>query len=107
MKQYKEYIIDLDGTMYRGNQVIEDAIPFIQTIIENDFSYVFLTNNSTMTVEQVANKLTNMGIHATPQNICTTSMATATYINRQHPMRVVMSLVKKVCVTPLKKRAYN
>lgn len=85
MKQYKGYIIDLDGTMYRGNQVIKDAIPFIQTLIENDFSYVFLTNNSTMTVEQVADKLTNMGIHATPQNICTTSMATATYIKRQNP----------------------
>jgi len=85
VKQYKGYIIDLDGTMYRGNEVIDAAIPFIQTLIENDLSYVFLTNNSTMTLEQVAHKLTCMGIHATTQNICTTSMATATYIKSKKP----------------------
>ncbi|TXL58138.1 TIGR01457 family HAD-type hydrolase [Cerasibacillus terrae] len=83
MKTYGGYIIDLDGTMYRGNQVIDDAPQFIQGLVEKNRSYVFLTNNSTRTQEQVASKLNAMGIQASPEQICTTSMATAKYIKKQ------------------------
>ncbi|HSH25462.1 MAG TPA: TIGR01457 family HAD-type hydrolase, partial [Massilibacterium sp.] len=54
MKQYKGYLIDLDGTVYRGNEVIESAIPFIKTLNENRIPYLFVTNNSSKTAKQIA-----------------------------------------------------
>lgn len=85
MKKYKGYLIDLDGTVYRGNKVIEEAPLFIKELIDHDVSYLFLTNNSSRTQEQVSEKLTNLGIKAKPEDVFTTSMATAKYVKQNYP----------------------
>lgn len=85
MKQYKGYLIDLDGTMYRGNEVIEEAPDFVRTLNEKEIPYLFLTNNSSKTPEQVANKLIELGIEANPEDVFTSSMATAKYIKQTNP----------------------
>ncbi|WP_077624947.1 TIGR01457 family HAD-type hydrolase [Sediminibacillus massiliensis] len=85
MKHYKGYLIDLDGTMYRGTDCIEDAPDFINKLIKKKIPHLFLTNNSSMRQEQIAEKLRSMGIPAQPENVFTSSMATATYIKEQKP----------------------
>jgi 4-nitrophenyl phosphatase len=80
MKDYKAYLIDLDGTMYRGNEVIEEAPLFIQWLIEQERPYLFLTNNSARTPEQLADKMGKMGITCGPEHFFTSGMATAEYI---------------------------
>jgi 4-nitrophenyl phosphatase len=80
MKQYKGYLIDLDGTMYRGTEQIEAASDFVAHLVKNDIPYLFVTNNSSLTPEKVAEKLTQFNIHATPQSVFTTSQATANFI---------------------------
>ncbi|MUK90011.1 TIGR01457 family HAD-type hydrolase [Ornithinibacillus sp. L9] len=85
MKQYKGFLIDLDGTMYRGNEVIEEAPAFVNTLREKQIPYLFLTNNSSKTPEVVSNKLNQMGIHSTPDHVFTSSMATAKYIKHKQP----------------------
>ena len=45
----KTYLIDLDGTMYRGDGQIEGAIPFIEELIKRNQPFYFLTNNSKRT----------------------------------------------------------
>jgi 4-nitrophenyl phosphatase len=82
-KQYKGYLIDLDGTMYRGSETIDAARTFVQTLYEQGIPYLFLTNNSTSTPENVAVKLKGMGIQAAPENVFTSSLATAKYIKEQ------------------------
>ncbi|GAA0430862.1 MAG: TIGR01457 family HAD-type hydrolase [Bacillota bacterium] len=77
---YKGYLIDLDGTMYRGNEPIEAAAEFIATLKTNNIPHVFVTNNSSKTQEDVSTKLNKMGITATAQQIVTTSIATAKFI---------------------------
>ena len=83
MKQYKGYLVDLDGTMYKGNQVIEGAPEFIRTLNSNDIPYLFLTNNSSKTQADVAEHLNGMGIETTPERIFTSSMAAAKFIKHQ------------------------
>ena len=39
MKTYKGYLIDLDGTMYRGTEVIESAVEFIRTLVNKNIPY--------------------------------------------------------------------
>jgi 4-nitrophenyl phosphatase len=80
MKQYKGYLIDLDGTMYRGEERIEAASHFVRALHERNIPYLFVTNNSSRRAEQVAEKLRQFDIKATPEQIFTTSMATANYI---------------------------
>ncbi|WP_017756306.1 TIGR01457 family HAD-type hydrolase [Calidifontibacillus oryziterrae] len=80
MKQYKAYLIDLDGTMYRGKESIAEAVRFVNRLYENGVPYLFVTNNSSRTPEQVADKLSSFNIPATSTQVFTTSMATANYI---------------------------
>lgn len=83
MTSYNGYLIDLDGTMYRGSEVIEGAIEFVDALVVSEVPYLFLTNNSSKTQADVASHLNGMGIKATAENIMTTSIATAKYISNQ------------------------
>ena len=83
MKNYKGYLIDLDGTMYRGNEVIPEAIPFIEQLEERNIPHVFVTNNSTKSTDDVAEKLNQLGIQANHKQVVTSSIATAKYLQDQ------------------------
>ncbi|WP_099975087.1 TIGR01457 family HAD-type hydrolase [Lactobacillus terrae] len=81
MKKYQTYLIDLDGTMYRGKEKIPEAKIFIDKIRDAGLDYYFVTNNTTKTPQQVADNLTiNHDIPADVEHIVTPSMATAGYI---------------------------
>nr|WP_322353462.1 hypothetical protein [Escherichia coli] len=53
MKQYKGYLIDLDGTMYKGTELIAEARDFVIALKEKGIPYLFVTNNSTKRPAQV------------------------------------------------------
>ncbi|MGM0886848.1 MAG: TIGR01457 family HAD-type hydrolase [Bacillota bacterium] len=83
MKSYKGYLIDLDGTMYRGTEQIAEAAGFINDLRKRDIPYLLVTNNSSRTPAQVADKLRSIGISTEDDQVFTTSMATANYIAEQ------------------------
>ncbi|MBU3829390.1 MAG: TIGR01457 family HAD-type hydrolase [Candidatus Limosilactobacillus merdavium] len=80
---YQGYFIDLDGTMYKGTKRIPAAARFIKRLQENNKEILFVTNNSTRTPEFVAQNLTeNHGINVTANNVYTTAIATADYLDQ-------------------------
>lgn len=89
MKSYQAYLIDLDGTMYRGSEKIESAVRFVNRLSELKIPYLFVTNNSSQTPEAVAEKLQQYGVQATPEHVITSSIATASYIRKQKENAVV------------------
>ncbi|GAA0428702.1 TIGR01457 family HAD-type hydrolase [Lentibacillus halophilus] len=85
MTPYQAYVIDLDGTMYRGDEPLPFARAFVDKLAAKHIPYLFLTNNSSRTQEQIAAKLEHMGIRCRPENVLTTSIAAAIFINQQKP----------------------
>ncbi|WP_188206589.1 TIGR01457 family HAD-type hydrolase [Alkalibacillus aidingensis] len=83
MKRYQAYFIDLDGTMYRGNDPIPEAKGFIERLKEKQIPYLFVTNNSSRTPERTVEKLASFGIEAEVGQVLTPSVAAANYINQQ------------------------
>lgn len=83
IKHYKGYLLDLDGTIYRGTEAVPGAKAFLAHLRENQIPYLFLTNNSSATPQQVAMRLRQMGIEATADEVYTSSMATAQYLSEQ------------------------
>ena len=92
---YKGYCIDLDGTMYRGEERIEGAKEFVEALQEQEIPFVFVTNNSTATPEDVAAKLTAMDIKVQASQVMTTALATAQYIRQQNPNANVFMIGEK------------
>ena len=85
IKNYKGYLIDLDGTMYKGSEKIEAASEFVQELANQNVPYLFVTNNSSKSPSEVAEKLRNFNIPATSDQVFTTSMATAEFIYEKNP----------------------
>lgn len=80
MKHYKGYLIDLDGTMYKGTEEVDGAAQFIDYLNQQGIPHLYVTNNSTKTPEEVTAKLREMHIDAKPEEIVTSALATANFI---------------------------
>lgn len=78
-------LLDMDGVIYRGSELIEGAAVFVRSLIEHDVPFRFLTNNSQRTRRDVATKLRRLGLPVEDQHIYTCSMATARFLSRQTP----------------------
>lgn len=84
----KTYLIDLDGTMYRGNDNIDGAREFIAYLIENNQPFYFLTNNATRTKQQNKEHMERLGFKGIQEDMFyTSSMAAASYVAGSSPLR--------------------
>lgn len=79
------FLIDMDGVIYRGKQLIPGAERFIAGLRERNIPFAFLTNNSQRTRRDVATRLNRMGIPADEEHIFTCAMATARFLASQKP----------------------
>lgn len=59
MKNYKGYLVDLDGTTYRGKERIPEAENFIKELIARDIPFKIVTNNATKSIEEIVYNLNN------------------------------------------------
>lgn len=79
--KYKGYLIDLDGTIYRGKQRIPEAAEFISNLIKENLEFKLVTNNTTRTPEMVKLFLEKYHeINVSLSHIYTAAQATADYI---------------------------
>ncbi|MBX3439475.1 MAG: HAD family hydrolase [Planctomycetaceae bacterium] len=81
----KGFLIDMDGVIYRSNQMIPGADVFIKALMSRRLPFLFLTNNSQRTRRDVATKLVRMGIPAQEKHVFTCAIATARFLAKQTP----------------------
>lgn len=79
---FKAFILDLDGVVYIGEEVIE-GVPEKIKKLRNKGRVVFLTNNSTKSRDEYAKKLLRLGIEASPEEIVTSGYAAALYLKER------------------------
>jgi NagD protein len=79
------FLIDMDGVIYSGRQLIPGADRFINLLLDRGVPFTFLTNNSQRTRRDVATKLARMGIDVDEHHIFTCAMATARFLAAQKP----------------------
>lgn len=79
------YLIDMDGVLYRGSQLIPGADDFVHQLLDEEVPFLFLTNNSQRTRRDVATKLQRMGMPVEERHIFTCAMATARFLADQKP----------------------
>lgn len=82
---YKGYLIDLDGTIYKGKDRIPAGERFIKRLQNSNIPYLLLTNNTTRTPEMVKEMLKrDFNIETPLESIYTATMATIDYMNSLH-----------------------
>jgi NagD protein len=100
------YLIDMDGVLYRGTDVIPGADDFIRRLRERDVPFRLLTNNSQRTRRDVAAKLARMGIKVDEEHVFTSAMATARFLARQKPGGTAFVIGEGGLLTALHQNGY-
>jgi NagD protein len=79
------YLIDMDGVLYRGHDLIRGADMFIDDLRQRDIPFRLLTNNSQRARRDVVTKLGRLGIDVEEEHVFTSAMATARFLALQKP----------------------
>lgn len=82
---YKGFLIDLDGTIYKGKERIPAGENFIKELQKRELPYLFVTNNTTRTPEAVQAMLAeNFDLETPLSTIYTASLATVDYMKEKN-----------------------
>src|SRR5581483_17586 len=100
------YLIDMDGVIYRGGEMIAGADRFVRELREAKVPFLFLTNNSQRTRRDVATRLQRLGIDAGEEHVFTCAMATARFLARQKPGGTAFVIGEGGLLTALHENGY-
>lgn len=87
--RYSGFMIDMDGTVYKGGNLIPGATDFIAALKDKGIPFVFLTNNSSGPRVRYYDKLIRMGFDVGPENVLTSMTATIRFLLSQRPGKSV------------------
>jgi ribonucleotide monophosphatase NagD (HAD superfamily) len=74
--KYAGIILDLDGTVYRGDELITGVAEFFAGYVDKiDLKVLFYTNRSSRTPLAIANKLNAMGLSVREEQLLTSSLS--------------------------------
>lgn len=85
IKEIKCFILDMDGTIYLGNELFDFTKDFLNKVEETGREYYFFTNNSSKSQQAYIDKLGNMGIHIEPKQMMISSHVMIKYLKEKHP----------------------
>ena len=84
VSKVKLYLFDMDGTLYLGNRLYTFTKELLAEIKRSGGRYLFVTNNSSKSVNDYVKKLACFGIDADRGDFMTSSQATAYYLKKHH-----------------------
>ncbi len=77
MKRYPLYVFDMDGTLFRGEEVLPGAVETVLSLRAAGSQIRYLTNNSTRSAQSYRDKLCRMGFDAQLSDVYTSALAAA------------------------------
>ncbi len=85
LQNKKLFLLDMDGTIYMENDLYDGTLDLLERIRANGGRYVFVTNNSSRSVEAYLDKVHAMGIPADAENFFTSTQAAILYLLERYP----------------------
>src|SRR5882672_6214288 len=99
------YLIDMDGVIYQENLLIPGASDFVQALLATGTPFLFLTNNSAPTPEDLAVRLKHLGVSGlSPRHFYTSAMNTADFLSETDPDCTVFVIGEGGLLTALHER---
>ncbi len=86
------FLFDMDGTLNMGEQPIDGAMETLRILNQKGKQVFFVTNNSSKARADYVQKINRLGYHAVEEQIITSGMATASYLNKHYPNQKIYVL---------------
>lgn len=106
LKKIKLYLFDMDGTLYLGDRLYEFTGELLETLKASGRKYMFMTNNSSKSVEDYIAKLKKLGISAEREDFITSSQATAYYLKQHHMGKTLYVCGTKSLIKELEREGF-
>ena len=84
LQEKKLFLLDMDGTIYLDHDVFPETIPFLNAVKKKGARYLYLTNNSSKSVNAYVEKLSSMGIPANTEEFLTSTDATVLFLEKHY-----------------------
>ncbi len=81
----KSYLIDMDGVIVSGNNLILGADAFIERLHQRQIKFLILTNNPMYTPIDLQHRLQRLGLNLTADHFYTSALATGAFLKAQKP----------------------
>ena len=99
----KIVLLDMDGTVYLGDQLFEGVPKVFQYFIDHHIDFVFLTNNSSHSIEFYEKKMQRMGVNCDKHNFYTSIETTIKYL-KDHNVKTLYVLGVTSFIEKLEKK---
>lgn len=83
--EYEGAVLDLDGTVYRGDSALPGAAEAIERLRSAGVRALFFSNNPTKSRDAYADRLDRLGISADPDDVLSAGTVTTRYLSEYHP----------------------
>ncbi|WP_304944314.1 HAD-IIA family hydrolase [Vallitalea guaymasensis] len=85
LHKIKCFLLDMDGTFYLGDELIDGSMDFLNILERQDKDFLFLTNNSSKNRMAYVEKLKRLGCEVEPDKVFTSGEATTIYLQNEKP----------------------
>lgn len=84
LKDKKLFLLDMDGTIYLDEDLFDGTLDFLDYVKRIGGRYIFLTNNSSKSVNAYIEKLGRLGIASTAEDFLTSTNATVLFLQKKN-----------------------
>ena len=103
----RNWLMDVDGVLVREETAIPGAPEFIARLRETETPFLLVTNNSIWTRRDLAARLRAGGLDVPEESIWTSALATARFLEDQHPGGTAFVIGESGLTTALHSAGYT
>lgn len=92
LKKVKCFILDLDGTVYLGDKILEGSLKFLEELEKDKIAFKFFTNNSSKNAKIYINRIKKMGYNLSDDKMLISNYVIINYIKENMPNKKVFVL---------------
>ena len=107
LKNVRGLLLDMDGTVYLGQKLIEGSDTFLKKAEQTGRKILFVTNNSSHNAAYYIEKLGRMGILAQKEQVLTSGQAAADFLHREQPNKRVWVLGNEYLLEELREQGIH
>jgi NagD protein len=106
-REISTWLIDMDGVLVHEGVPVPGAEEFLAALTRKKRSFLVLTNNSIYTRRDLANRLRHAGLQVPEEQIWTSALATARFLDDQRPRGTAHALGEAGLTTALHEVGYT
>ena len=88
LAEKKLFLLDMDGTIYLDEQLFDGTLDFLRYVKKIGGRYLFLTNNSSRSVDKYIEKMHRLGIEAVKEDFLTSVDATVPRLKEKNYRKI-------------------